>query len=144
MPKTRLEIALIAALVYGAVSVSARAQGPPAIPAPAPVLSRFGGALVVGVHGAPEPGVGYPLAEWSSLFRHGRGTIVGLLTKSAIGLGLGHRFTDYESSAGEIVSFTIGPSYMLPYDGNGLSSGRAGAFVVVAFHPKPKNERGEK
>jgi len=106
-------------------------------------FSRLGGALIVGVHGTPEPGVGYPLAEWSSLFRnHGHGTIVGLLTKSAAGLGIGHRFTDYQSPDGEIVSFTIGPSFLVPFDGDGLSSGRAGLFVVVSLHPqKTEGER---
>jgi hypothetical protein len=96
----------------------------------------LGGALIVGVHAAPEPGVGYPLAEWSSLFRRGHGTVVGLVTKSGIGLGVGHRFRDYESVDGEVVSFTIGPCFLVPFDGDGLSSGHAGVFAVVSFHPR--------
>lgn len=116
-------------------SLPAAAQAPPA------GFSALGGAIVVGTHGAPEPGIGYPLAEWGSLFRRGHGTIVGLVTKSSIGLGVGHRFTDYESPAGEVVSFTIGPSFMIPLDGDGLRSGRGGLFAVVSFHPKhPEGE----
>lgn len=126
----------IFAIVLLAVSThEARAQ--PSLSPPAG-FSKISGAVFIGVSSAPTFGIGYPLAEWSSFFRRGHGTIVGLVGKTTFGIGLGHHFTDYTTTAGEVVSFTIGPCFTLPYSGNGLRVGRLGVFATVGFHIEPK------
>lgn len=120
------------ALYAGAGGVAAGQTQPALVPPSG--FSKLAGAVIVGATSAPEFGVGYPLAEWSSLFRRGHGTFIGLLSQKSFGLGLGHRFTDYVTASHEVVSFTIGPSFVMAYNGAGLRSGRLCLFAAVSFH----------
>lgn len=124
-----------AVLALTLAALPAEAQKPPdGLPG---ALAAAGPAIVVGAGGRPVWGVGYPLAEWGSVFRHGHGTIVGLLSQDSVGLGLGHRFEDYRNqSTGRAVSFTIGPCLTVPLGEGGLRAGRVGVFALIALRPK--------
>lgn len=132
----RPPVALLAAVLALALPVlPVQAQNAPGGPPGA--LAAAGPVVVVGAIGRPVWGVGYPLAEWESFFRHGHGTIVGLLSQDSVGLGLGHRFEDYRNqSTGRAVSFTIGPCLTVPLGEGGLRAGRVGVFALIALRPK--------
>jgi hypothetical protein len=128
-----------AALALFIASTPLLAQSPSLVP-PAG-FSRITGAVVVTPTGVPEFGMAYPLAEWSSIFHLGHGSIQGIMSKHVFGLGVGHRFTDYQTPAGEVVSFTIGPCFTMAFGGKGFRSGNFGIFGAVGFHradPPPK------
>lgn len=132
-------------------------------PAPPAGFGALGGTVFASAHGNPQAGLGYPVAEWNSVFGtifHGRmawdhGTLVGIVTTSDVGLGLGHRFNDFISVQGQKVSFTIGPAFTIrwkartaapavpgspavPAERAGLSGRTVGIFATVAlFSPRP-------
>lgn len=140
---------ILRSLLLLLLAAPALAQAPAAANPPHG-FSAIGGAVFVGLTGTPQFGIGYPLAEWSSIFHRGHGTFVGLLGPDSFGLGLGHRFVDYISARGDGVSFTLGPAYTIKYRGcpttpvagkpcsDGLRSGAVSLFAVVSFIPAKK------
>lgn len=151
---------ILCTVVYILAATAAIAQAPAAQPSG---FGALGGTIFASAHGNPQAGLGYPVAEWNSVFGtifHGRmswghGTLVGIVTTSDVGLGLGHRFNDFISVQGQKVSFTIGPAFTIrwkartaapavagspavPAERAGLAGRTVGIFATVAlFSPKP-------
>jgi hypothetical protein len=111
-------------------------------------LSAIGGTVFASGRGNPQAGIGYPLAEWASIFGRGHagwghGTVEGIVTTTDVGIGLGHRFEDFLSGQGQRVSFTIGPAYTVRWKATragsgGLRGGTLGIFATVALRaPNP-------
>jgi hypothetical protein len=111
---------------------------PAVLQAQPPELSRLGGAVFIGASKcaateadrtpcAPRWGVGYRLYEprpWANL--------TGFIGPQAFGVAACLRFPDYHSAGGHLVSFSVGPGYGMPLDGNGLTSGRLGGLFSVS------------
>jgi hypothetical protein len=125
-----VKVALAAVLLLCALA--AGAQAPPA------GFSAMGGAVTVGTKGAPEIMLGYALASWPSVFKRfgGEGSIVGMVGKQGLALGIGHTFRDYESSLGR-VALTLGPALYVPLGAtHGLRDGQLRLMVNVSILPQ--------
>jgi len=122
---------------------------PAALQAQPAEFTRIGGSVFVGASKctpteadrtpcAPRWGVGYRLYEpkpWLNL--------TGFVGPQAFGLAACLAAPGYHTPGGHLVTFSAGPGYGMPLDGNGLRSGRLGGFFSVSVRadrggsPKP-------
>lgn len=106
-------------------------------------FTRIGGAVFVGASkcGAtaddktpcrPRWGAGYRLyepAKWANL--------TGFIGPESFGLAACLRFPFLRLASGRVVTFSAGPAYGMPLNGNGLRSGRLGGFFGVSVGAAP-------
>jgi hypothetical protein len=116
-------------LLAGSAVVRAEAPPPPAM---------AGGALMACPWaGACQPGIGYPLASWRSLFGgHGAGELLGIALKgtadASLGLGVAHVFWASTGASAPRASLALGGGFVMPLSGaGGLRTARPVAFAVL-------------
>lgn len=109
-------------------------------------LARVGGAVFIGASKCkatkadltpcrPRWGVGYRLYEPANDNLKWFG-LTGFVGPEVLGLATVLRFPPYHTESGRLITFSIGPGYAMPLNGNGFNSGRFGGLFYVTVKVK--------